>query len=89
MVEMHSNILNGMTDAFASVISNNINIVMKFLTTITILLAVPTMVSSFWGMNVHVPWLVGTNPFGFFYVVALSVTLTSAIAFILLRRDNF
>ena len=55
MVEMHRNILESMMDAFASIISNNLNIVMKFLTSVTIILAIPTMVSSFWGMNVDVP----------------------------------
>ena len=39
-------------DAFASVISNNLNIVMKFLATITIVMSIPTMVASFYGMNV-------------------------------------
>ncbi len=56
MVQMYSNILSGMMDAFASIISNNLNMVMKFLASITIILAIPTVVASFWGMNVHVPF---------------------------------
>lgn len=91
MVEMHSNILSGMMDAFASIISNNLNIVMKFLTTITILISVPTMISSFWGMNVNVPWSVNTgnpNPLGFLYVVIIAVIVTTLIAFKLFRSEK-
>ena len=55
MVEMYSNILMSMSDTFASIISNNLNIVMKFLASITIILAVPTIIFSLWGMNVPVP----------------------------------
>lgn len=55
MAQIYSNILNGTMDAYASIISNNLNGVMKFLTSITIILAVPTMISSFWGMNVKLP----------------------------------
>ena len=43
-------------DAFASIISNNLNGVMKFLASITIVLSLPTMVASFFGMNVHLPF---------------------------------
>ena len=52
MSNIYSSILSGTMDAFASVISNNLNIVMKVLTSITILMAIPTMVASFYGMNV-------------------------------------
>jgi magnesium transporter len=55
MANIYSNTLSGTMDAFASVISNNLNIVMKVLTSVTIVLAIPTMVSSFFGMNVNLP----------------------------------
>ena len=55
MAQIYNNILNGTMDAYASIISNNMNGVMKTLTSITIILAVPTMISSFWGMNVNLP----------------------------------
>lgn len=74
MVEMHSNILGGMMDAFASIISNNLNIVMKFLTSITIILAIPTMIASFWGMNVDVPFR--DHPGGFVYVVVIAFVVS-------------
>jgi len=56
MANIYSNILSGMMDAFASVISNNLNMVMKLLTTLTILLMIPTIVTSFYGMNVELPY---------------------------------
>jgi magnesium transporter len=55
MSDIYSNILSGMMDAFASVISNNLSIVMKRLTVINLVLMIPTMVTSFFGMNVDVP----------------------------------
>lgn len=56
MAEIYSSILNSMMDAFASIISNNLNLVMQFLTVVTIVLAFPTMVASFYGMNVALPF---------------------------------
>ena len=56
MVEMYSNILMNMSDTFASIISNNLNIVMKFLASITIILSVPTTIFSLWGVNVPLPF---------------------------------
>ena len=84
MVQMYSDILSGMMDAFTSVISNNLNQVMKFLASITILIAVPTMISSFWGMNVGVPFM--GEPIGFGFVVGLSLLLTGITWLILWRK---
>ncbi len=55
MSNIYSNILTGLMDAFASVISNNLNVVMKLLTLITIILTFPMIVTSFYGMNVGLP----------------------------------
>lgn len=74
MVDMYSNILNGMMDTFASIISNNLNMVMKFLASMTILIALPTMVSSFMGMNVDVP-------FGEHHGFAISVLIATLLTF--------
>ncbi|MBQ7289106.1 MAG: magnesium transporter CorA family protein [Clostridia bacterium] len=52
MCNIHLSILSGTMDAFASIISNNLNIVMKILTSLTIVMAIPTMVFSFYGMNI-------------------------------------
>lgn len=85
MGETYSNILSGMMDAFASVISNNLNIVMKFLASITIILALPTMVASFFGMNVPGPWT--TSPYGFGIILLLSVGITSLGVWFMSRRN--
>lgn len=74
MVDMHRTILESMMDGFASVINNNVNQVMKFLAAITIILSIPTMLASFWGMNVSLP--LTASRFGFWYVVAASAILT-------------
>jgi magnesium transporter len=63
-----------MMDGFASIINNNLNLVMKFLAAITIILSIPTMLASFWGMNVPVPF--APNPYGFGVVILISVILT-------------
>lgn len=84
MSNIYSNILSGTMDAFASVISNNLNIVMKVLTIITIVMAVPTMVFSFYGMNViGLPFADGIYaPIGISAVLAL-------IAGIVLSKSRF
>ncbi len=87
MVEMHRNILESMMDAFASIISNNLNIVMKFLTSVTIILAIPTMVASFWGMNVEVPMAGGH--YAFLGILLFSLVLAGIIAVILARKGLF
>lgn len=86
MVDMHREVLTGMMDAFASVISNNLNMVMRNLTVITIILAIPTMVASFWGMNVPVPWT--QNSLGFSFVIIMALVLTVAASFLLLKKDR-
>ncbi|MFR0823577.1 MAG: magnesium transporter CorA family protein [Clostridia bacterium] len=85
MAKIYSDILNGTMDAYASIISNNLNGVMKFLTSITIILAIPTMIASYWGMNVRVP--LQDNPLGFIIVVAFSIIL-GIIAMLWLKRKD-
>ena len=85
MAQIYSHILNGTMDAYASIISNNLNGVMKFLTSITIVLAVPTMISSFWGMNVGLPFQ--NSPFGFAVMILVSVVLTLLVTYWLKRKD--
>ena len=87
MVEMYSHILSSMMDAFASVISNNLNIVMKLLASVTILLSIPTMLASFWGMNVTVPFL--DTHFGFWFVVSMSIICTAIAAYGLWKKRLF
>ncbi|AIE61281.1 magnesium transporter CorA family protein [Bacillus methanolicus] len=87
MAETHTTILSGMMDAFASVISNNLNIVMKFLTSITIILTLPTMVASFYGMNVPIPFQ--HYPHAFFVAIIISILLSSITAFIFWKKRFF
>ena len=85
MAQIYTNILNGTMDAYASIISNNLNGVMKFLTSITIVLAIPTMISSFLGMNVKLPF--EDSPLGFIIMVLIAVVLTLAVTWWLKRKD--
>ncbi|MDD3252005.1 MAG: magnesium transporter CorA family protein [Lachnospiraceae bacterium] len=90
MANIYSGILSGTMDAFASVISNNLNIVMKFLATITIVLSIPTMVSSFYGMNVNAAGMpFATNPYGFWIVLAFAAVLAGVVALIFSKKDLF
>jgi|SRR5690554_1903294 len=85
MAETYNNILVGMMDAFASVISNNLNIVMKYLTSVTIVLALPTMVASFYGMNVALPFQ--HSPYAFPITLGFSFVL-SVLGMVILERNN-
>lgn len=87
MAETHTTILSGMMDAFASVISNNLNIVMKFLTSFTIILALPTMVASFYGMNVPIPFQ--DHPFAFYVALGISIIISSITAYIFRKKRFF
>lgn len=83
MANIYSGILAGMMDAFSSIISNNMNIAMKRLTIFTIIMAIPTMVYSFYGMNTRdLPLPVTWFPF------VLSLIATAIIAVILLRKEK-
>lgn len=83
-VSVYSSILAGTMDSYASIISNNVNQIMKRMTSITIILMVPTLVASFYGMNVSNLLLAGM-PGSFFIIVGISVALT-AVAYLWLRR---
>lgn len=87
MVEMYSKILSGVADTFASIISNNLNLVMKFLASVTIILAIPTMISSFFGMNVIIPF--EGMDYGFLYVSIIAIVLTLLCALVLWKKDMF
>ena len=86
MTSISSNILSSMMDAFASIISNNVNSVMKLLASITIVLSIPIMVSSFYGMNVaHLPFAQST--YAFLIIFSISVLLTMFVFVIFYKRD--
>ena len=85
MAKIYRDILTGTMDAYASIISNNLNGVMKYLTSITIIIAIPTMIASYWGMNVPVP--LQENPFGFVLIVVFSI-LIGVIASLWLKKKG-
>ena len=87
MTDIYSNILSSTMDFFASVISNNLNIVMKVLASVTILMAIPTIIGGIFGMNVALP--LQDNPQGFIIIIFLTIILTLITAFILYKKDMF
>ena len=87
MTNINTEILSSMMDAFASIISNNLNAVMKALAALTIILNLPAIVASFYGMNVELP---GQNhPFAFMSIIGISIALTALATFIFYKRDWF
>lgn len=86
MSNIYREILTSMTDTYATIISNNLNDIMKFLAGITIVFSVPTMVASFIGMNVPLG-NIGTSSYSFILIIAFSVILSLIIAFILKRKN--
>jgi len=83
MCNIYSSILSGTMDAFASIISNNLNIVMKILTTLTIVMSIPTMVFSFYGMNTNLPL-----PY-FWFPLLIALVASGIAAFILIKKGMF
>lgn len=86
MCTIYRDILSGTMDAYASIISNNMNIVMKLLTVVTLIISIPTLIASIWGMNVDVPFL-GMNG-GFWIVIAICIVATAVSAFLLIRSTK-
>ncbi len=87
LANIYSNILSGMMDAFASIISNNLNVVMKFLTSITIILMLPTLVASLYGMNVELPFQ--HSPHAFLITLGVSLVLAVVGVGIFLKKKWF
>lgn len=87
MVDMYSQILSRLAGTFSSIISNNLNMVMRFLAAMTILLAIPTLISSFFGMNVPVP--MESEPWAFMGIAMTAGTLTAAVGLLLWKKDMF
>ena len=88
MTEIYSNILASTMDFFASVISNNLNIVMKVLASVTILMAIPTLIGGIFGMNfIKMPLI--NNEYGFEITMVITLVLTFGAAYLLYRKDMF
>jgi magnesium transporter len=88
MANVHTNILNGTMDTYASIISNNVNTFIQRLTIITIVLMVPTLVSSFYGMNLlNLPFK--DDPNAFYYVIVFSILIGLVTIMFFRRKNNF
>lgn len=87
MTNINTEILASMMDAFASIISNNLNVVLKALAALTIIFNVPTIVASFYGMNVALPG--EGHPSAFLSVLGLALGLTAVATYIFYKRDWF
>jgi len=87
MTSINTEILASMMDAFASIISNNLNGVMKALAALTIIVNMPTIVASFYGMNVNLPF--DQHPLAFLIVLGMALALTAVATYIFYKRDWF
>jgi magnesium transporter len=88
MTNINTEILSSMMDAFASIISNNLNSVMKALAALTIIVSLPGTVAGFFGMNVILP-LSDSDPVAFLIVFGIALTLTAIATYIFYKRDWF
>ena len=86
MATIYKEIMASTTETYASIISNNLNVIMKFLAGITIVFSVPTMVASFMGMNVPLGDF-ATNPASFFILILISLGVALLIAYWLKKKD--
>ncbi len=90
MCQIYTGLLSGMMDAFPSIINNNLNIVMKTLAVITIVISIPTLVASFYGMNFKdIP--LNSHPYGFWIIIIIAILLAligGAILLFLTRNGH-
>lgn len=89
MANIYTNILNGTMDAYGSIISNNLNITIQRLTLITIVLTVPMVVASFFGMNVAVPFQQENTLLAFGGIILLSIVLSVAVIYYFRSKKMF
>lgn len=88
MSGIYKDILTSITNTYATIVSNNLNIAMKFLAAATIVLSIPTMIASYLGMNIPLG-SISNNPNALIVVLILSFSLALLIAFILKKKDMF
>ncbi len=87
MVNISANILSSMMDAFASIISNNLNVVMKFLAVATILVSLPVVVTGFYGMNVNLPLM--DWQYTWIAILGLSILIVGVTIWFFVRKRWF
>lgn len=86
-VKIYGRIVSNVSNTFASIISNNLNRTMKFLTSVTLILMLPTLVASVYGMNVPLPFQ--ESPHAFLIVMVFSIALSLSVIFFFLRKKLF
>lgn len=84
MSKIYTDVLNSSMDAYSSVISNNLNETMKLLTSITIIISIPTLIASLWGMNVEVPFEI--SKYGFWILCAFAIIITTVTVILLNKK---
>lgn len=91
MADIYTNILNGTMDSFASIISNNLGIVVQRLTAVTIVLMVPTLLASFYGMNIRLPLQEGYEHsyFPFIVIIVLSLVFSFILGWFFMKKRWF
>ncbi len=87
MANIYTNILSSTLDAFASIISNNLNTVMKRLTSITIILSLPALVTSIYGMNVKIPY--EDSRYAFYIPLVISLGISIVISWFFMKKKWF
>lgn len=87
MVGISTNILNQVVETFATIVSNNLNVVMKFLASVTIVMSIPTIVTSFFGMNVHLPFQ--EHPLAYILIILLFTGISTLVVFLFMKRNWF
>ncbi|MEL7250222.1 MAG: magnesium transporter CorA family protein, partial [Bacteroidota bacterium] len=87
MANVYTNILNGTMDAYGSIISNNLNLTIRRLTLITIILMVPTLIASFYGMNVPLP--AQEFPYMSSIIIGVSIMISLLVAWYFQRKRLF
>jgi magnesium transporter len=87
MANIYTNILSSTLDAFASIISNNLNNVLKRLTSITIIISLPALVTGIYGMNVPIPF--ANSPHAFYIPIIISVGISIIISWYFLKKKWF
>lgn len=89
VAQLYTNILNGTMEAYASIISNNLNIFINRLTVITTLLMVPTVIASFMGMNVPLPFGLGSSKFSFFIIIIITIAFSFGLSWFFVKRISY
>jgi magnesium transporter len=87
MAKIYTNILGNMMGAHSSIISNNLNITIRYLTSVTIILSLPILVASIYGMNVPLPFQ--ENPHAFWFVSLIAIILSMLGVFFFRKKNLF